>query len=157
MSALSGVFLHGLSQGLGLRKWKWKCCSCFLFGILMTVISDLNFVSFWICTASPPCVVMEWKQSESTPLCCHGFYELFVSPLLIMPLGLLSNSSSTISHALRLIYSWSHFFCQAWQNQDGSRNDAAHFSPFNLSPACTFDHAQSQPFLSAPPLPAFSS
>lgn len=30
-SALSGVFLHGLSQGLGLRKWKPKFCSCFLF------------------------------------------------------------------------------------------------------------------------------
>lgn len=51
-----------------------------------------------------------------------------------LPLLLSSSSFSTVvwSHALRLIYSQPHVFCQAGQTQDSNRNDAAHFNPFNF-------------------------
>lgn len=77
MSALSGVFFHGLTQGLGLRKWKENCHSWFLFGTLMIFMSDLSFgyvqslrLALW------------WSESKVKALNCAVmvFIWLFVPP-----------------------------------------------------------------------------
>lgn len=107
-----------------------------------------------LCALSPGVVELKWSfilPRDAFPCSAPPHQYLCFWQIYLLPFS--------ITHILRLIYSFFHFFWQASQTQDGNRNDAAHFGPFIFSftwLTVLLFHTQSDPFLSPPPLPTLS-